>query len=473
MRPVPRVQLFRQSHLWQAHRASASFDGVSAIATPIPPITRHYGQPFAFFFDRAQPPAWSFAGSRPVRQLVVEADGTVRLWSRQRWRTLARPPLEAIAAFVRADEARPQGLPEWWDERTAIPRTAGYFAYELGRFAEAVPPAGFDPVGLPLAVLSTYAAVDAWHPASGRRVHVVFEDAGAASPPPLAAPTPRGRPRRVSYRAAFERIQRAIAAGEIYQANLSRRIEIESPGDPLACYLRLRARQPVPWGAFLDFGGFQLLSNSPECFLSVAGEEIRTFPIKGTRPRHLDPQLDARMRAELLADEKERAEHLMIVDLERNDLGRVCRIGSIEVPQLYRIETYATLHHLVSEVRGKLRPGVGLDEILGATFPGGSITGAPKIRAMEIIAEVEPSDRGVYTGALGWMNGERHVQLSIAIRTAVVARGRVFYGTGGGIVADSNLAAEYRETELKAVAFRDALASGGFESNREAFGQAR
>ena len=200
-----------------------------------------------------------------------------------------------------------------------------------------------------------------------------------------------------------------------------------------------------------------MLSASPERFLRVRGRVVETDPMKGTRPRGGSAEADEALQRELKNDEKENAEHLMIVDLERNDLGRVCETGTVSVPVLGRIETFSTLHHLVSEVRGVLRAGVGLADVLRATFPGGSITGAPKIRAMEIIAEVEAYERGVYTGAIGCFNGERSVALNVAIRTAVAAGDRISYFAGGGIVADSVAAAEYRETETKALAFVESL----------------
>jgi len=263
---------------------------------------------------------------------------------------------------------------------------------------------------------------------------------------------------RAIYHSGFQRVAEAIRAGEIYQANLTRRIRRRFSDDPFACYLRLRRRQPVPYGAYLDLGSLQIISNSPESFLQIDQAEIVTLPIKGTRARLADPTADRAAVASLVSDPKELAEHVMIVDLERNDLGRICEVGSVEVSDHARVVTLATLHHLESVVRGRLRTRIRTADILRATFPGGSITGAPKIQAMRIIAEVEPSARGIYTGAIGCFNGPRHVDLNIAIRTAVVAGGQITYGTGGGIVADSNPEAEYDETVTKARAFLDSLA---------------
>jgi len=215
----------------------------------------------------------------------------------------------------------------------------------------------------------------------------------------------------------------------------------------------MRSRQPVPHGAFLDTGDFAVLVNSPERFLRLSGDAVETRPIKGTRPRGETPAADRALVRGLLCDPKERAEHVMIVDLERNDLGRVCRPGSVAVSSFLEVESFATLHHLVSTVRGRLRPDAGLEELLRATFPGGSITGAPKIRAMEVIAELEARPRGIYTGAFVRCRGPRDLDSAIAIRVAVARDGVFTYHAGGGIVADSDPAREYDECVLKAAPF--------------------
>jgi para-aminobenzoate synthetase component 1 len=429
----------------------------------------HHDKPHAFFLDRAGDSSWSFAGSRPVAQLVVEHDGGCRRWNGRRWRHLDGDPIDAIEAFVERSAAATLHA-RALDAPVTLPRTVGFLGYELGRFIEDVPVAGPDPTGAPLAVLSTYDEVDAWHPRLAAPRHVTFTGRSRtanAAPPLESRPAPNaardaGRQPLAAarYRAGFARIKEAIGAGEIYQANLSRRITLPFTDDPVSTYRRLRQRQPVPQGAYLDAGDWTILSNSPECFLRVHDDRVQTFPIKGTRPRLAGAAEDARMRAELAADPKERAEHLMIVDLERNDLGRVCEIGSVDVPSLAEVRSFRTVHHLVSQVRGRLRPECGLAALLRAAYPGGSITGAPKIRAMEIIADVEPCARGVYTGAIGCFNGSRSVELSVAIRTAVVAGAHIHYCTGGGIVADSELTREYQETVTKARAFLDCVAPG-------------
>jgi para-aminobenzoate synthetase component 1 len=215
-------------------------------------------------------------------------------------------------------------------------------------------------------------------------------------------------------------------------------------------YGRLRERNAAPFAGLFDLGGAFVASASPERFLRVEGGEVETRPIKGTRPRGATPAEDAARAAELLASAKDRAENVMIVDLMRNDLGRVCEYGTVRVPALCRLESYRYVHHLVSEVRGRLRPGVGRVDLLRAAFPGGSVTGAPKVRAMEIIAELEPTARGPYCGSLGYVGFDGTMDTSILIRTFTVARGWVQFPVGGGIVADSDPEREYEETLHKA-----------------------
>jgi anthranilate/para-aminobenzoate synthase component I len=220
---------------------------------------------------------------------------------------------------------------------------------------------------------------------------------------------------------------------------------------------RLASVSPAPFAAFLDCGEFQLASSSPESFLRMSGGHIVTRPIKGTRPRGADADADARLSYELQSSEKERAELVMITDLLRNDLGRVCEFGSVQVPELMRLEKFPQVQHLVSTVEGRLRGDVTHFAAFASCFPGGSITGAPKIRAMEIIDELEPVTRGPYTGALGYLGFNRESQLSIAIRTAVCRDGRAFFHVGAGIVADSDPAAEFEETLAKGRGFVAAM----------------
>ncbi len=289
-----------------------------------------------------------------------------------------------------------------------------------------------------------------------------LESAGAAPADGATTPVPlRGDFTAARYGAAVESVRARIAAGEIYQMNLAQRFTAPLSEPPAALYRRLRALNPAPMGAFLDAGDCAVLSSSPERFFAVAGGRIRTFPVKGTRPRGATPAEDRANAAELLGSEKERAELLMIVDLLRNDLGRVCRFGTVVVRRLHDLETFATVHHLVGEVEGELRPHVGMAELLGAMFPGGSITGAPKVRAMQVIAETEPVARGVFSGALGYWSADGRIDLAIAIRTIVCRGHQASFHVGAGIVWDSQPVMEYNETLAKGEALRAAL--GGKE----------
>ena len=262
---------------------------------------------------------------------------------------------------------------------------------------------------------------------------------------------------REEFIARVERAQRYIRSGDIYQVNLSQRLSTLWTSGGWDLYRRLADISPAPFSAWLDCGDFQIASSSPERFLKLSGPHIETRPIKGTRPRSNDPDEDARLAFELQTSEKERAELVMITDLLRNDLGRICEFGSVKVPDLLRLERFAQVQHLVSTVEGRLRPDVTHFNAFASCFPGGSITGAPKIRAMEIIDELEPVTRGPYTGGIGYLGFNRESQLNIAIRTAVCAHERAWFHVGAGIVADSDPAAEHDETLAKAAGFLAAL----------------
>lgn len=253
-----------------------------------------------------------------------------------------------------------------------------------------------------------------------------------------------------------------IAAGDIYQVNLAHRFEAtwKSAPDPIALYRRLRDVSPAPHAAFLDLGECCLLSASPETFFERRDARLLTRPIKGTRPRGSTPEQDSQLRWELLDSPKERAELVMITDLERNDLGRVCSTGSVYVEALCKLESFPQVHHLVSTVAGQLRPGIGWPDIWMAMFPGGSITGAPKRRAIEIIREIEPVPRGFYTGAIGWMFGPHRACFNIAIRTAILRGNHLSFHAGSGIVEGSDPGAEFDETHHKASGLARAFGVG-------------
>lgn len=269
---------------------------------------------------------------------------------------------------------------------------------------------------------------------------------GGASPPALALRRSRRR-----YLEDIDACKGYLTAGHSYEICLTNKVTAEVEVDPLELYRALRRTNPAPFAAYLRFDGLAVLSSSPERFLSVDGERCaEARPIKGTGRRGVGAAEDARLAAALGVDEKSRAENVTIVDLLRNDLGRVCEVGSVEVPELMRVETYETLHQLVSSVRGRLRPGVGAAGCVRACFPPGSMTGAPKLRTMEIIDELEGEARGVYSGAIGWLGLGGACDLSVAIRTIVLDRGKATIGAGGAIIVDSDPEAELEEMLLKA-----------------------
>ena len=372
----------------------------------------------------------------------------------------------------------------------------GYWGYDLKNFVEPkLARRAVDDLGLPDCALGFYGSLvvfdhllsKTWVISTGlepdgsrtfeqqqrdyefwqQRLEARSADASSAC---LSAALTRGRGVRAPFqtgirsnlsRAAFlERVeccQRYIRAGDIYQVNLSQRLKAAWPFGGWNLFQVLSADSPAPFAAYLDCGDFQLVSSSPELFLKLSGPQILTRPIKGTRPRSGDPDRDARLTYELQTSTKEMAELVMITDLLRNDLGKVSEFGSVHVPELVRLERYSHVQHLVSTVEGRLQPEVTHSAALAACFPGGSITGAPKFRAMEIIDELEPNTRGPYTGTLGYLGFNRESQLSIIIRTALCFEGSAYFHAGAGIVADSVPIAEYEETLAKARGFFEAL----------------
>lgn len=363
----------------------------------------------------------------------------------------------------------------------------GYFGYDLGRLLERLP--DLNPDGAPLPemevgfydwvlvaergseggyIVSTGLPVGTEEAARARLEELakLLEGTGGEDRTNVADAHLRFRSDtgREAYVAAVERAREYIRAGDIFQVNLSHRLRAEASAPeggwgsgawPL--YRRLRELSPVPHGAYLGLGESAVLSASPERFLRLAGGRVQTRPIKGTRTRGRTPEEDREMARLLAGSVKDRAENVMIVDLLRNDIGKVCRTGSVRVPELCGLEGYASVWHLVSTVTGELAPGKGPVELLAACFPGGSVTGAPKIRAMEIIEELEPVRRGVYCGAIGYMSFSGEMDTSIAIRTLVLAGGEAHLQAGGAVVADSDPQAEYEETLAKARAVIEGL----------------
>ncbi len=263
---------------------------------------------------------------------------------------------------------------------------------------------------------------------------------------------------KIEYIRAVRKAIDYIYAGDIFQVNLSQRFETKWPYSPYELYFRLNKMNPAPFSAYLNFEKFKIISSSPELFLKISEGIVETRPMKGTRPRGMTPEEDKRLKDELRKSEKDGSELSMIVDLERNDLGKICRPGSVVVTKHKRIENYSTVFQTISIIKGRVDKGISLIDIVKATFPGGSITGCPKIRAMEIIDELEPTTRNVYTGALGYISFHDTMELSIVIRTMAMKGHNIYLQVGGGVVADSNPEAEYQETLDKAYALRKTLA---------------
>jgi para-aminobenzoate synthetase component I len=295
-------------------------------------------------------------------------------------------------------------------------------------------------------VLVYHHADQSWHGSEKLAVQIAANSATGVAEKPVF----ESKASREDFCGMVRRAKDYIAAGDIYQVNLSHRFASPWNGNAMAFYEKLRQFSPAPYAAFLEIGGRAILSASPESFLRMSGRSIRTRPIKGTRPRCVDSGEDARSARDLISSPKEIAELVMITDLERNDIGQVCEYGSVRVRELLKLERYEQVFHLVSTVEGTLRPGIDHVAALQSCFPGGSITGAPKKRAREIIAEIEPVPRGLYTGAIGWFGFNGESRFNIAIRTVVIENSTAHFHVGAGIVADSIPEMEYEETLHKA-----------------------
>ncbi|MGC3874241.1 aminodeoxychorismate synthase component I [Halomonas sp. GXIMD04776] len=347
----------------------------------------------------------------------------------------------------------------------------GYWGYDLGHQMEGLQRRSNEATALPRSRLGLYdwALIhdhrhqEAWLVATAERREQVQEwlasDPIATTPFVLSSPF-SGEIDRVGYGQRFRDVQGYLQAGDCYQINLTQRFSAGYQGDPWQAYRLLRQATPTPFAGYMAWQDKAVMSLSPERFLRVQDRQVETRPIKGTRPRGDTAAADKALADELVQSAKDRAENVMIVDLLRNDLGRVCRPGSVQVPQLCQLESYANVHHLVSVVTGELDRGQTPLNLLAAAFPGGSITGAPKVRAMQIIDELEPSQRSVYCGSLGYVDIRGNMDTSIAIRTVLADEGRLHLWGGGGLVADSQEEAEYRETLDKISRLMDALTQG-------------
>ncbi|MBD8473484.1 aminodeoxychorismate synthase component I [Pseudomonas sp. CFBP 8770] len=443
---------------------TCSLHALPYLADPAPYFAAVRHAPGAVLLDSAQPIAqrgrFDLISAWPVQTLGVQAGE-----SGQQYLQRARV---ALAGLGQAQ--LPDGC-----ELPFAGGLIGYLSYDFGRRLENLPAPNQDDLDLPHANLGLYAwalisnhrrqtSELMFHPALDARERQRLIDL-FAQPATLEAPafrlhtsmTPDRTPEQ--YRRAFEKVQAYIQAGDCYQVNLTQRFRAACSGDPWTAYQAVRAACSTPFSGYLQLaGGAALLSFSPERFLKVTAAHVETRPIKGTRPRSLDREEDARQGRELLASAKDRSENLMIVDLLRNDLGRSCRIGSVRVPQLFALESYPNVHHLVSAVTGELAADKDCLDLIACSFPGGSITGAPKIRAMQIIDEVEPTQRAIYCGSLLYLDVRGEMDSSIAIRTLLVKDGQVCCWGGGAIVADSQWQAEYQESIFKVSVLLDTLA---------------
>jgi anthranilate synthase component 1 len=401
-------------------------------------------------------------------------------------------PVDSLRALVAACRMTvPAGLP------SIAAGLFGYLGYDMVRQIERLPSKNPDVLGIPEAVMfrptlvavfdhvrDTLTLVTPVWPTPGLDPRAAWDlaqfrldEAEAALDRPLprpappavlpAQPAPSSNFTKEGFCAAVEKAKEYIAAGDAFQIVPSQRFSVPFALPPFALYRALRRLNPAPYLFFLDLGGFALVGASPEILVSVKHGEVKLRPLAGTRPRGATPEEDARMERELLADPKELAEHLMLLDLGRNDVGRVAEIGSVRVTQRFQVERYSQVMHIMSEVIGRLRPGLDALDALMAGFPAGTLSGAPKVRAMEIIEELEPSRRGTYAGGVGYFGADGDMDTCIALRTALVKDGTMHVQAGAGVVADSDPAAEYAETQQKARAlFRAAEEAVRFAAGR-------
>lgn len=388
------------------------------------------------------------------RQLVLTEQGQSQ--------TLQDDPFDALHALhQRYFSTPPQSTTR--SEQPDLPFTGGalgYFAYDLGTVIEPVPNASDAGTLLPDMAVGIYLwalILDKQHQqlwyfdyrgdAASHWTQTAQLFSTSTAPASFALTSDwQANMDKASYAEKFAQVQAYLRSGDCYQINLAQRFSASYSGDEWQAYLMLRSQNAAPFSAFLRLPQGAVLSLSPERFLQLKAGQVETKPIKGTRPRFSEPGADRQSAEELQHAVKDRAENVMIVDLLRNDLGKHCVPGSVKVPALFQIESFPAVHHLVSTVTGTLRADAHACDLLRGAFPGGSITGAPKVRAMQIIAELEPNCRSVYCGAIGYINSKGDMDTNIAIRTLVMAQGQAFCWAGGGLVADSNVDAEYEET---------------------------
>lgn len=447
----------------------------SLIASKVSDLTGYFqavaAEPFAMLLDSAAPEhpnsRYDILVCRPlatltacgwqciVRRFISDGD-----WTEQ---------LHDADPFLLLKELQQQLLPALPTDASPLPFTGGavgYFGYDLGRVIETLPQQASADIKLPDLAVGLYSQAlvldkqlqQLWfvdchgHAETAAAAYLAQFNTAAASGSSGASATFnltsdwQANMSRSEYLQKFDTIQAYLQSGDCYQINLAQRFSAGFSGDAFAAYLQLRRTNQAPFSAFIRLPDAAVLSISPERFIEVKKTLVETKPIKGTRPRFADPIQDAQSATLLQQSPKDRAENVMIVDLLRNDLGKVCRPGTVRVPALFAIESFPAVHHLVSTVTGELDTHYQPIDALRAAFPGGSITGAPKVRAMQIIEELEPHRRSVYCGAIGYISQHGHMDTNIAIRTLVVANQQIYCWAGGGIVADSQGEAEYQET---------------------------
>ena len=440
--------------------------------------------PFCFFLDSGMDPhklgRYSFIGSNPF--LVLSSRGSQSTITRGAEKTcLSGNPFDIIGSILEEYRLDPVSAPVPF-----VGGGVGYLSYDLCHFIERLPTTAVDDLQLPECYLGFYDVVLAFDHLEGKTYIVSTGFPELAETERMAraryrldemksrfsgtrVPTPSSVPAGPAaagltggfthdrYVDAVEKARQYIIAGDIFEVNISQRFETELTINPYDLYRRLRQINPAPFASYLGFDDVTIVSASPERFLRLRGDRVETRPIKGTRPRGRGLGEDQALARELLNSPKDRAENIMIVDLERNDLGRVCRYGTVRVTELTILEVFPTVFHLTSTVEGRLRKGKNSTDLLKATFPGGSITGAPKVRAMEIIDELEPTRRSVYTGNIGYLGFDGSLDLNIVIRTFIIKDGRAYFQVGGAVVYDSDPEEEYQETLDKARALISAL----------------
>ena len=424
---------------------------------PLGLFARLRARPGAILLDSGRPVAtgrFDIISSDPLATLEITHQGEASIESDQ----LSPPAQVANDAFALQQWLLDQlDIPAETSELPFLGGLIGYWGYDVGRKTLSIPSHQASPVTLPQARLGLYdwcitldhMAQQAWLIATPQRREQV--EGWLNQPPAPTHPFTLRNPfkaelSQAQYVTRFNAVQRYIRAGDCYQINLAQRFYADYQGDEWQAYLQLRKATPTPYSGFMAWGDKAVMSLSPERFIQCRNGEVETRPIKGTRPRGATFEEDRALAEQLLSSTKDRAENVMIVDLLRNDLGRVCQPGTIRVPQLCHLESYPNVHHLVSVVQGSLARAYTPLSLLKAAFPGGSITGAPKIRAMQIIAELEPCQRSVYCGSLGYVDVRGSMDTSIAIRTVVAEAGKVHVWGGGGLVADSQAEEEYTET---------------------------